>query len=180
MTFWIIGTNYDNKRKDKTMRYFLKNNEVYAYDDEQIAQGYSKGLQEITEDELKEKLAPSIEQLKESKTIALNAWYKDITENFKVDIKDFGVVEGGYKALVQIQAIIDTADDLAIRAYPLVDGKMAKVKGVEDIKKIKKAIQRAFTGLGALKILYEAKISKAKNSADIDKIIFADTVQETL
>lgn len=162
------------------MRYFLKNNEVYAYDDEQIAQGYSKGLQEITEDELKEKLAPSIEQLKESKTIALNAWYKDITENFKVDIKDFGVVEGGYKALVQIQAIIDTADDLAIRAYPLVDGKMAKVKGVEDIKKIKKAIQRAFTGLGALKILYEAKISKAKNSADIDKIIFADTVQETL
>jgi putative 3-deoxy-D-arabino-heptulosonate 7-phosphate synthase len=162
------------------MRYFLKNNEVYAYDDEQIAQGYGEGLQEITEEELKEKLSPSIEQLKEGKTTALNDWYKNMTENFKVDIKDFGVVEGGYKALVQIQAIIDTSDDLAVRAYPLADGKMAKVKGVEDIKKIKKAIQRAFTGLGALKIVYEAKINKAKNGEDINKIVFADTVQETL
>lgn len=162
------------------MRYFLKDNEIYGYDEEQVAQGYGAGLPEITEAELQEKLAPSIEQLKESKTTALNAWYKERTENFKVNIKDFGVVEGGYKALVQIQAIIDTADDIAIRAYPLADGKMAKVNGVEDIKKIKKAIQRAFTGLGSLKILYEAKINKAKNSADIDKIVFADTVQETL
>ncbi|AKT92077.1 hypothetical protein [Campylobacter gracilis] len=162
------------------MRYFLKNNDVYAYDDEQIALGYAEGLKELTEEELQEKLAPSIDQLKEGKTAALNEWYKNMTENFKVNIKDFGVVEGGYKALVQIQAIIDTSDDLAVRAYPLANGKMAKVSGVEDIKKIKKALQRAITGLNALKTIYEAKISKAKNSADIEKIVFADTVQETL
>ena len=102
------------------------------------------------------------------------------TCDFKVNIKDFGVIDGGYRSIIRIQAIIDTADDLAIRAYPLADGKMAKIKGAEDLKKIKRAIQVATISLSALKMTYEAKISKAKSQSDLDKIVFTDTIEGTL
>ena len=162
------------------MRYFLKGDDIYAYDEEQVAQGYAEGLQEITEKEVKDRQEVSIDQLRETKTVELNTWYKNIADDFKVNIKDLGVIDGGYKAIIRIQAIIDTADDLAIRAYPLVNGKMAKINGAEDLKKIKRAIQVATTSLSTLKMTYEAKIAKAKNKSDLDKIVFTDTIEGTL
>nr|DAT49386.1 MAG TPA: hypothetical protein [Caudoviricetes sp.] len=165
------------------MQYYKdKQNQIYAYDDDASEIYIKDGLTKITEDEAKSLLNNSftIEQYKEGKLAELNGWYKNMSDNLKVNIKDFGVVDGSYKALSRIQAIIDTSDDLAVRTFVMNDGSLKKIGGVEDIKKIKKAIQRATAGLGALKMTYEIKINKAKTKEDLEKITYADTIQETL
>jgi len=48
------------------MKYFKSNNnQIFAYDDEQVRQGYGKGLTLITEAEKDEILAPTAEELAE-------------------------------------------------------------------------------------------------------------------
>lgn len=44
------------------MRYFKQNNEIYAYDDEQVAQGLANGLQEITETQANKILHPPMSE----------------------------------------------------------------------------------------------------------------------
>jgi len=56
------------------MKYFKNtNNEIFAYDDEQISQGYGADLTPITETEKAEILAPSPAQLKESRVSEIKA-----------------------------------------------------------------------------------------------------------
>jgi len=66
------------------MNYFKdKNNKVFAYDDEQVAQEYGKGLTSITKAEVDRLLAPTLAELKASKTSEINsACAKEITSGF--------------------------------------------------------------------------------------------------
>lgn len=163
------------------MKYYKNSqNQIYAYDDDVGAEQIAKGLTEISEAQAQKMREPSIEQLRETKTAELARWTHDMGDNCKIDLKNFGVINGGYRYLLNVEAMIDTFDSLEIRAFRMYDNTMKKIGGQEDLKKIKRAIQIAGQKLHALKWQYELKISKAKDKKELDAITFADTIEVAL
>ena len=163
------------------MKYYKNSqNQIYAYDDDIGEDQIKEGLTKITEAQAKSMLEPSLEELKAAKTAELASWVNAMGESCKVEIKDFGAVNGGYKYLLNIEAMIDTFDSLEVRAFRMHDNSMKKINGQEDLKKIKRAIQIAGQKLHALKWGYELKIEKAKNKKELDAITFADTIEVAL
>lgn len=160
------------------MKYYKNSqNEVYAYDDDISEDQIKEGLTKITEAQAKSMLEPSLEELKAAKTAELASWVNAMGESCKVEIKDFGAVNGGYKYLLNIEAMIDTFDSLEVRAFRMHDNSMKKINGQEDLKKIKRAIQIAGQKLHVLKWGYETAIEKAKTSKALEAIKFADTIE---
>ncbi|AKT91672.1 hypothetical protein [Campylobacter gracilis] len=123
---------------------------------------------------------PPIEQLREAKTAELAAWTHSMGDSCKINLKDFGVINGGYRYLLNVEAMIDTFDSLEIRAFRMYDNTMKKIGGQEELKRIKKAIQIGGQKLHALKWQYELKISKAKDKKELDAIVFTDTIEVAL
>ncbi|WP_297901320.1 hypothetical protein [uncultured Campylobacter sp.] len=160
------------------MKYYKNSQgEVYAYDDDVGEEQIAEGLTKITEAQAKSMLEPSLEELKAAKTAELASWVNAMGESCKVEIKDFGAVNGGYKYLLNIEAMIDTFDSLEVRAFRMHDNSMKKINGQEDLKKIKRAIQIAGQKLHVLKWGYETAIEKAKTSKALEAIKFADTIE---
>lgn len=160
------------------MKYYKNSqNQIYAYDDDVGGEQIAEGLTKITEAQAKSMLEPSLEELKAAKTAELASWVNAMGESCKVEIKDFGAVNGGYKYLLNIEAMIDTFDSLEIRAFRMHDNSMKKINGQEDLKKIKRAIQIAGQKLHVLKWGYETAIEKAKTSKALEAIKFADTIE---
>ena len=123
---------------------------------------------------------PPIEQLREAKTAELARWTHSMGDSCKINLKDFGLINGGYRYLLNVEAMIDTFDSLEIRAFRMYDNSMKKINGQEELKRIKKAIQLGGQKLHVLKWGYEAKIAKAKNKKELDAITFADTIEVAL
>ena len=123
---------------------------------------------------------PSIEQLREAKTAELAAWTHSMGDSCKINLKDFGVINGGYRYLLNVEAMIDIFDSLEIRAFRMYDNSMKRINGQEELKRIKKAIQLGGQKLHTLKWQYELKISKAKNKKELDAIVFTDTIEVML
>ena len=160
------------------MKYYKNSqNQIYAYDDDVSEDQIKEGLTKITEAQAKSMLEPSLEELKAAKTAELASWVNAMGESCKVEIKDFGAVNGGYKYLLNIEAMIDTFDSLEVRAFRMHDNSMKKINGQEDLKKIKRAIQIAGQKLHVLKWGYETAIEKAKTSKALEAIKFADTIE---
>nr|DAK15221.1 MAG TPA: hypothetical protein [Caudoviricetes sp.] len=165
------------------MKYYKNSqNEVYAYDDDVSAEQIAKGLTEISEVQAQKILnvEPPIEQLREAKTAELAAWTHSMGDSCKIDLKGFGVINGGYRYLLNVEAMIDIFDSLEIRAFRMYDNSMKKINGQEDLKRIKKAIQLGGQKLHTLKWGYELKISKAKDKKELDAIVFTDTIEAAL
>lgn len=160
------------------MKYYKNSqNQIYAYDDAVSEDQIKEGLTKITEAQAKSMLEPSLEELKAAKTAELASWVNAMGESCKVEIKDFGAVNGGYKYLLNIGSMIDTFDSLEIRAFRMHDNSMKKINGQEDLKKIKRAIQIAGQKLHVLKWGYETAIEKAKTSKALEAIKFTDTIE---
>ncbi len=165
------------------MKYYKNSqNQIYAYDDDVSEDQIAKGLTEISEAQAQKILnvEPPIEQLREAKTAELAAWTHSMGDSCKINLKDFGLINGGYRYLLNVEAMIDTFDSLEIRAFRMYDNSMKKINGQEDLKKIKRAIQIAGQKLHVLKWGYELKIEKAKNKKELDAITFADTIEVAL
>lgn len=165
------------------MKYYKNSqNEIYAYDDDVNAEQIANGLTPITEAQAQKILnaEPPIEQLRGAKTAELATWTHNMGDSCKINLKDFGVINGGYRYLLNVEAMIDTFDSLEIRAFRMYDNSMKKINGQEELKRIKKAIQIGGQKLHSLKWLYEAKIEKAKNKKELDAIVFADTIEVAL
>lgn len=63
------------------MNYFKNtNNEIFAYDDEQIKKGYGKDLTPITEDEKDAILAPSPEKIEKQRISSIKAKANELIE----------------------------------------------------------------------------------------------------
>lgn len=165
------------------MKYYKNSqNEVYAYDDNVSEDQIKEGLTKITEAQAQKILnvEPPIEQLREAKTAELAAWTHSMGDSCKIDLKNFGVINGGYRYLLNVEAMIDTFDSLEVRAFRMYDNSMKAISGQEELKRIKKAIQLGGQKLHVLKWGYELKISKAKDKKELDAITFADTIEVTL
>ena len=160
------------------MKYYKNSqNQIYAYDDDVSEEQIKEGLVKITEAQAKSMLEPSLEELKAAKTAELASWVNAMGESCKVEIKDFGAVNGGYKYLLNIGSMIDIFDSLEVRGFRMYDNTMKKINGQEDLKKIKRAIQIAGQKLHVLKWGYETAIEKAKTSKALEAIKFADTIE---
>ena len=165
------------------MKYYKNSqNQIYAYDDDVGEEQIAEGLTKITEAQAQKILnvEPLIEQLREAKTAELARWTHDMGDSCKINLKDFGVINGGYRYLLNVEAMIDTFDSLEIRAFRMYDNTMKKINGQEELKRIKRAIQLGGQKLHVLKWGYELKIEKAKNKKELDAITFADTIEVAL
>lgn len=165
------------------MKYYKNSqNQIYAYDDDVGEEQIAEGLTKITEAQAQKILnvEPPIEQLREAKTAELARWTHDMGDSCKINLKDFGVINGGYRYLLNVEAMIDTFDSLEVRAFRMYDNTMKKINGQEELKKIKKAIQIGGQKLHVLKWGYELKIEKAKNKKELDAIVFTDTIEVAL
>ena len=163
------------------MKYYKNSqNQIYAYDDDVSEDQIKKGLTKITEAQAKSMLESSLEELKAAKTAELARWTHDMGDSCKINLKDFGLINGGYRYLLNVEAMIDIFDSLEIRAFRMYDNSMKKINGQEELKRIKKAIQLGGQKLHTLKWQYELKISKAKNKKELDAIAFTDTIEVAL
>nr|DAS37954.1 MAG TPA: hypothetical protein [Caudoviricetes sp.] len=165
------------------MKYYKNSqNQIYAYDDAVSEDQIKEGLIKITEAQAQKILnvEPSIEQLREAKTAELARWTHSMGDSCKIDLKNFGVINGGYRYLLNVEAMIDTFDNLEVRAFRMYDNTMKKINGQEELKKIKKAIQLGGQKLHVLKWGYELKIEKANSKKELDAITFADTIEVAL
>ena len=165
------------------MKYYKNSNgEIYAYDDNVSEDQIKEELTKITEAQAQKILnvEPPIEQLREAKTAELAAWTHSMGDSCKISLKDFGLINGEYRYLLNVEAMIDTFDSLEVRAFRMYDNSMKKINGQEDLKRIKKAIQLGGQKLHTLKWGYELKIEKAKNKKELDAIVFADTIEVAL
>ena len=163
------------------MKYYKNSqNQIYAYDDDAGEDQIAEGLVKISEAEAQKMSEPSIEQLREAKTAELARWTHDMGDSCKIALKDFGIINGGYRYLLNVEAMIDIFDSLEIRAFRMYDNSMKKINGQEELKRIKKAIQLGGQKLHTLKWQYELKISKAKDKKELDAIAFTDTIEVAL
>ena len=165
------------------MKYYKNSqNQIYAYDDDISEDQIKEGLTKVTEAQAQKILnvEPPIEQLREAKTAELAAWTHSMGDSCKINLKDFGVINGGYRYLLNVEAMIDTFDSLEVRAFRMYDNTMKKINGQEELKRIKRAIQLGGQKLHVLKWGYELKIEKAKNKKELDTITFADTIEVAL
>ena len=165
------------------MKYYKNSqNQIYAYDDDVGEEQIAEGLTKITEAQAQKILnvEPPIEQLREAKTAELARWTHDMGDSCKINLKDFGLINGGYRYLLNVEAIIDIFDSLEIRAFRMYDNTMKKINGQEELKRIKRAIQLGGQKLHVLKWGYELKIEKAKNKKELDAITFADAIEVAL
>lgn len=183
----------------KYVNYDKKTNEILGYYDDAIHENIPTPNVEISDEQWAKALdmgathidpktlatsikieEPPIEQLREAKTAELAAWTHSMGDSCKINLKGFGLINGGYRYLLNVEAMIDTFDSLEIRAFRMYDNTMKKINGQEELKKIKKAIQIGGQKLHVLKWGYELKIEKAKNKKELDAITFADTIEVTL
>lgn len=165
------------------MKYYKNSqNQIYAYDDDVGEEQIAEELTKITEAQAQKILnvEPPIEQLREAKTAELARWTHSMGDSCKIDLKNFGVINGGYRYLLNIEAMIDTFDSLEIRAFRMYDNSMKKINGQEELKRIKRAIQLGGQKLHTLKWGYELKIEKAKDKKELDAIVFTDTIEVAL
>ena len=163
------------------MKYYKNSqNQIYAYDDDVSEDQIKEGLTKITEAQAKSMLEPSLEELKAAKTAELARWTHSMGDSCKINLKDFGLINGGYRYLLNVEAMIDTFDSLEVRAFRMYDNTMKKINGQEELKRIKRAIQLGGQKLHVLKWGYELKIEKAKNKKELDAITFADTIEVAL
>lgn len=183
----------------KYVNYDKKTNEILGYYDDAIHENIPTPNVEISDEQWAKALdmgathidpktlatsikieEPPIEQLREAKTAELAAWTHSMGDSCKINLKGFGLINGGYRYLLNVEAMIDTFDSLEIRAFRMYDNTMKKINGQEELKRIKRAIQIGGQKLHTLKWGYELKIEKAGSKKELDAIVFTDTIEVTL
>ena len=165
------------------MKYYKNSqNQIYAYDNDVDEDQIKEGLTKITEAQAQKILnvEPPIEQLREAKTAELARWTHSMGDNCKINLKGFGLINGGYRYLLNVEAMIDTFDSLEVRAFRMYDNSMKAISGQEELKRIKRAIQLGGQKLHVLKWGYELKIEKANSKKELDAITFTDTIEVAL
>ena len=123
--------------------YINKNKEIFAYDDEQILQGYGKDLIPITEQEKDELLAPTPEQLEEQRVAEAKRLRQEALATITVEVNG-KVFDGNETARNNMLASIQASQLLNIEStyWKLADNSVQEVT-LEEIKEaLAKAIQR--------------------------------------
>lgn len=93
------------------MKYFKNtNNEIFAYDDEQIKQGYGKDLTPITEKEKDELLAPTPEEIQQGLYNQWKAERQSKVDNIEVELNGI-IYQGDETSQTRIARAVSVMED---------------------------------------------------------------------
>ena len=167
------------------MKYFKNfKGEVYAYEDdvseELLNQRINElGLTPLTKKELDGLNKPkeiSLEELKLNKLASLNEWTTKMTDKSAINLKGFGVIDGGYKYLLNVRAMKNNFEALPQKLFRMYDNSFKEVN-LTDLEKIEKTIELGGIMLHTLKWQYETATSKAKSKKELEAITFTDVIE---
>lgn len=167
------------------MKYFKNfKGEVYAYEDdvseELLNQRINElGLTPLTKKELDGLNKPkeiNLEELKLNKLASLNAWAIKMTDKSAINLKGFGVIDGGYKYLLNVRAMKNNFEALPQKLFRMYDNSFKEVN-LTDLEKIEKTIELGGIMLHTLKWQYETAISKAKSKKELEAITFDEVIE---
>lgn len=165
-------------------RYKNTSGEVYAYDDdvsEELLNQRIKelGLTPLTKKELEELNKPkeiSLAELKLNKLASLNKWATKMTDKSAINLKGFGVIDAGYKYLLNVRAMKNNFEALPKKAFRMFDNSFKEVS-LKDLERVEKAIELGGIMLHTLKWQYETAISKAENKEELEAITFNEVIE---
>ncbi|PPB63546.1 hypothetical protein [Campylobacter hyointestinalis] len=167
------------------MKYYKdKQNQIYAYDDnvsDEFINAKIKelGLIKLSEQEIEElnrPKEPSLDELKQAKLDELNLWAKNMTDKSKIDLKGFGVIDGGYKYLLNVRAMKNNYEALSQKVFRMFDNSFKPIT-LQDIEKIERAIELAGIKLHSIKWSYEEAIANAGSKDELELISFSDVIE---
>lgn len=161
-----------------------KQNQIYAYEDdvseELLNQRINElGLTPLTKKELDGLNKPkeiSLEELKLNKLASLNEWATKMTDKSAINLKGFGVVDGGYKYLLNVRAMKNNYEALPQKVFRMYDNSFKEVN-LADLEKIEKTIELGGIMLHTLKWQYETAINKAKSKEELEAITFDEVIE---
>ena len=165
-------------------RYKDKNNQIYAYEDdvsEELLKQRIKelGLTPLTQKELEELNKPkeiSLAELKLNKLASLNEWAIRMTDKSAINLKGFGVIDGGYEYLINATVMKNNYEWLPKKEFRMYNDKFVPVT-LQDLERIEKAIGIAGIMLKNLKWQYETAISKAESKEELEAITFNEVIE---
>lgn len=150
------------------MKYFKnENNEVFAYDNKQIKQGYGKNLTPITEEEKNQLLLPSLIDAKNQKKQELQTKFNQVSVE-PVTINDISYY-GGY----------ESAQKLDAKRRLIVESGDTEVKYFDtDRVYHRHTLQEALNVCVAIAMKYEADLEHYNNKLkEVDSKLKVSTVQ---
>lgn len=167
------------------MKYYKDGNkQIYAYEDIVSEELLNQRIQELgliplTKKEVEELNKPkeiSLEELKLAKLDELSSWAVKMTDKSAINLKGFGVIDGGYKYLLNVRAMKNNYEDLPQKLFRMFDNSFKEVN-LADLEKIEKAIELGGIMLHTLKWQYESAIGKAKSKEELEAISFNDVIE---
>nr|DAN07461.1 MAG TPA: hypothetical protein [Caudoviricetes sp.] len=170
------------------MKYFKNvKSEIYAYEDdvndEVISQRIKElGLIALSKKELEELNKPkeiSLEDLKLVKLNELSDWVVKMADKSVINLKGFGMIDGGYKYLLNARAMKNNFELLPQKVFRMYDNSFKKITAT-DLTKIETAIELGGIMLHTLKWQYESAIGKAKSKEDLENISFNEVIEINL
>lgn len=120
--------------------------------------------------------------LKEAKAIKLSQmadWANEMTHRCKIDLRGFGVIDGGYSYITNAEALINNYELLEKKFFRMWDDSFKEVSK-SDLMRIKRAIEIAGIKIHELKWGYEDAIAKATSVSKVKEISFNDTIEVDL
>lgn len=133
----------------------------------------------VLPDELKNN--EELPSLKQAKLSELASWVRSVGDDNKINLKGFGVINGGYRPLLNVEALINDYDAMkeSERIFRMHDNSFVPVSK-QQLLDIQTAIGRAGRLFYKKKWLYETQISAAKNKEELDGVVFDDLVEVDL
>ncbi|QCD52510.1 hypothetical protein [Campylobacter sp. RM16192] len=143
---------------------------------------YIKTTTEETEEAyiINEEIADvDIEMAKSIKLEELKEWAKEQTNRCKINLKGFGVIDGGYNYIANAEALINTYEINPQKVFRMFDDSFKEVT-IEQLHSIKKAIEYAGVLIHGIKWNIENTISQATSITTLKAIQFPDTIDVDL
>ena len=165
-------------------RYKNASGEIFAYDDDVSKELLNQRIQELgliplTKKELEELNKPkeiTLEELKLNKLASLNEWATKMTDKSAINLKGFGVIDGGYEYLINAAVMKNNYEWLPKKEFRMHNDKFVPVT-LQDLERIEKAIGIAGIFLKNLKWRYESAVNKAESKEELEAITFTDIIE---
>lgn len=186
----------------KYVNYDKKSNEILGYYDSEIHETIPTPNIEISDEAWQEAISinathvkPETKELykqevvksedeilteaKQEKLTQLELWFEAMKNESKIDLKGFGLIDGGYKYLLNAKAIKNNYELIEPKRFRMWDNSFKDITA-DDIAKIERAIELAGIKLHAIKWNYEEAITNAKSKDELELISFSDVVEVEL
>ena len=179
----------------KYVRYDKDTNEILGYYDGEIHKNIPSPNFEISEKAWQEAIntnadhvntktkelivkpkETTLEDLRLAKLNELRNWAIKMTEKSAINLKGFGVIDAGYKYLLNVRAMKNNFETLPKKAFRMFDNSFKEV-GLKDLERVEKAIELGGIMLHTLKWQYETAISKAESKEELESITFNEVIE---